>query len=85
MELSRDDQKKHIETLENGPNNNKRSYEEFQIKIVELEAAIKVKDNKIKQLENNLETLKIKATHSNPTEDDFINQQQIEVLRKKVA
>lgn len=32
-----------------------------------------------------METLKIKATHSNQTEDDFINQQQIEVLRKKVA
>lgn len=29
---------------------------------------IKVKDNKIKQLENAIETLKIKANHSNQTE-----------------
>lgn len=44
-----------------------------------------MKDNKIKQLENNFETLKLKSAGNNQAEEDFINQQQIEVLRKKVA
>jgi hypothetical protein len=44
-----------------------------------------VKDNKIKQLENNFETLKMKTSNQNQAEEEFINQQQIEVLRKKVA
>lgn len=43
--------KKKINTLEeSGQNNNKKLYDEYQIKIVELEAALKIKDNKIKQL-----------------------------------
>lgn len=75
----REDMKKKINTLEqSGQNNNKQLYDNYQIKIVELEAALKVKDNKIKQLENNIETMKIKADHTHPTSgDDFINQQQI--------
>ena len=45
--------KKQIENLEsNGKDNNKKLFDDYQIKIVELEAAIKFKDNKIKQLEN---------------------------------
>lgn len=45
-----------------------------------------MKDQKIKHLENNIETLKLKMNDSgNHKEEDFINQQQIEVLRKKVA
>lgn len=47
--------KKKINTLEESTqNNNKQLYDNYQIKIVELEAALKVKDNKIRQLENNI-------------------------------
>ena len=79
--------KKHIDDLEeSGHLDKNKLYDEYQIKIVELEAGTKMKDQKIKHLENNIETLKLKMNDSgNQKEEDFINQQQIEVLRKKVA
>jgi hypothetical protein len=47
---------------------------------------VKVKDNKIKQLENSIETMKIKNSNGSQSDDNnYINQQQIEVLRKKIA
>lgn len=39
---------------ESGHLDKNKLYDEYQIKIVELEAAVKMKDNKIKHLENNI-------------------------------
>lgn len=52
--------KNQINTLEaDGKLNNNKLYDDYQIKIAELEADVKIKENRIKQLENALETTKM--------------------------
>lgn len=70
---------KHINGLEESGKTDKNAlYDQYQIKIAELEADVNIKDKKIKHLESNIETLKLKmpsATENN--EEDYITQQQI--------
>ena len=79
LENARNELKKHIDGMEeSGHLGKNKLYDGYQIKIVELEAAVKLKEKKIKHMENNIETMKLKMNDSgNQKEEDFINQQQI--------
>ena len=58
---------KHISGLEESGRTDKNVlYDQYQIKIAELEADVHIKDKKIKHLESSIETLKLKT----PTDHD---------------
>lgn len=51
LESLRESMKNHINTLEeNGKTHSNRLYDDYQIRIAELEADTKIKDSRIKQL-----------------------------------
>ena len=63
-------------------------YDEYQIRISDLETAATIKDKRIKQLEQNIENLKLRISAMDDpakNEENIMNQQQIEGLKKQIA
>ena len=66
VENAKSELQKQINGLEESEQTDKNIlYDQYQIKIAELEADINIKDKKIKHLESNIETLKLKVPTSN--------------------